>query len=45
MPFNAIAGEDARIEGDEARVVFDPANMHIYVDGRRVEGKPAAGAA
>jgi glycerol transport system ATP-binding protein len=45
LPFTAIAGEDASIEGDEARIVFDPANMHIYVDGRRVEGKPAAGAA
>ena len=41
LPFNAIAGEDARIEGDQTRVIFDPANLHIYVDGRRVEGAPA----
>ncbi len=45
LPFNAIAGEDARIEGDQARVVFDPANVHVYVDGRRVKGVPAVGAA
>jgi glycerol transport system ATP-binding protein len=44
--FNAIAGEDARIEGDRANVVLDPANIHIYADSRRVEGEPArAGAA
>jgi glycerol transport system ATP-binding protein len=40
-PFNAIAGEEARIDGDTARVVFDPSNVHVYADGRRVEGAPA----
>ncbi len=39
--FNAIAGEDARIEGDRANVVLDPSNIHIYADSRRVEGEPA----
>ncbi len=36
--FNAIAGEDARIEGERASVIFDPASVHIYADGRLVEG-------
>ncbi len=41
--FNAIAAEDARIEGDRAHVVFDPANLHVYSGGRLVEGRPIAG--
>jgi glycerol transport system ATP-binding protein len=45
-PFNAIADEDAEIADDRASVVLDPANVHIYADGRLVEGKPlSAGAA
>ena len=45
-PFNAIADEDAELRDDRASVVLDPANVHIYADGRLVEGKPlAAGAA
>ncbi|HEX9906766.1 MAG TPA: ABC transporter ATP-binding protein [Propylenella sp.] len=45
-PFNAIADEDAEISDDRASVVLDPANVHIYADGRLVEGKPlSAGAA
>ena len=44
--FNAIADEDAEIRDDRASVVLDPANVHIYADGRLVEGKPfSAGAA
>ncbi|MBV9496894.1 MAG: ABC transporter ATP-binding protein, partial [Acidobacteria bacterium] len=44
--FSAIASEDAEIGGDRANVVLDPRNIHIYADGRLVEGKPlAAGAA
>jgi glycerol transport system ATP-binding protein len=44
--FNAIADEEARIEGDQIRVILDPANIHIYADSRRVEGEPSgAGAA
>ena len=44
--FNAIASEEARIDGDRANVLLDPANIHIYADSRRVEGEPArAGAA
>jgi glycerol transport system ATP-binding protein len=39
--FNAIAGEDARIDGDQTRIILDPANIHIYADGRLVEGEPA----
>ena len=42
--FNVIADEDAEIDGDDrASVVFDPANVHIYADGRLVEGKPLGG--
>jgi len=33
---NALASGDARIEGDAARVVFDPAHIHLYADGHRV---------
>jgi glycerol transport system ATP-binding protein len=45
-PFNAIADEDAEIRDDRASVVFEPANVHIYANGRLVEGQPlAAGAA
>jgi glycerol transport system ATP-binding protein len=39
--FNAIAGEEARIDGDQTRILLDPANIHIYADSRRVEGEPA----
>jgi glycerol transport system ATP-binding protein len=38
--FNAIAGEEARIDGDQTRILLDPANIHIYADSRRVEGEP-----
>jgi glycerol transport system ATP-binding protein len=44
--FNAIAGEEARIDGDRTSVILDPASIHIYADSRRLEGEPAkAGAA
>ena len=36
--FNAIADEDAEIADDRASVVLDPAHVHIYADGRLVEG-------
>jgi glycerol transport system ATP-binding protein len=39
--FNAIAGDDARIEDDRTNVLLDPANIHIYADSRRIEGEPA----
>ncbi len=38
---NAIADEDAEIADDRARLVLDPANVHIYADSRRVAGTPA----
>jgi glycerol transport system ATP-binding protein len=44
-PFNAIADEDAELKDDRASVILDPANLHIYADGRLVEGQPIAGAA
>jgi glycerol transport system ATP-binding protein len=41
--FNAIAGEEARIDGAHAQVVLDPANIHIYADGRLLDGnRPGA---
>ena len=39
-PFNAISEDDAAIEADGMRVVFDPAYLHVYADGRLVEGMP-----
>ncbi len=38
--FNAIAGDDVRIEGDSTNVMLDPANIHIYADSRRLDGEP-----
>lgn len=38
--FNAIADEDSDITDDRAGVVLDPENVHIYADGRLVEGRP-----
>jgi glycerol transport system ATP-binding protein len=44
--FNAIADEDAEIVDDRASVVLDRSRIHIYADGRLVEGLPVgAGAA
>jgi glycerol transport system ATP-binding protein len=40
--FNAIAPEEGAIDGDRARVVFDPEHLHVYADGRLVEGEPTA---
>jgi len=28
------------ISGSEAKVLFEPSRTHIYVDDRRVEGRP-----
>jgi glycerol transport system ATP-binding protein len=36
---NVIAAEDARIDGDHARIVFDPGHLHVYADGHLVAGK------
>jgi glycerol transport system ATP-binding protein len=33
---NVIAAEDARIDGDKARIVFEPGHVHLYVDGHLV---------
>jgi glycerol transport system ATP-binding protein len=41
--FNAIAPEEAALDDDHATVVFEPEHVHIYADGRRVEGRPAEG--
>ena len=34
----AIADENAEIPADGAGAIFDPAHLHVYVDGHRVEG-------
>ena len=36
---NVLAAEDARIDGDHARIVFDPGHVHVYADGHLVGGK------
>ena len=36
-PLNVLAGESAAISGDEARISFDPAHVHLYADGHLVE--------
>jgi glycerol transport system ATP-binding protein len=33
-----VADEDTVIDGDEARIVFDPDHVHIYADSQLVEG-------
>jgi glycerol transport system ATP-binding protein len=38
--FNAIADEDAEIADDRASVLLDQSHVHIYADGRLVEGTP-----
>jgi glycerol transport system ATP-binding protein len=38
--FRAIASEDAEIRDDRANVAFDLAKVHVYADGRLVEGQP-----
>ena len=39
QPLVATVPEGMSIEGGEARVRFDPARTHVYVDDRRVEGQ------
>jgi len=44
--FSAIAAEDAEIRDGLTNIVLDPSHLHIYADGRIVEGKSQpAGAA
>ncbi len=38
QPLVATLPHDFSIEGDEARVQFEPSRMHIYLDERRVAG-------
>jgi glycerol transport system ATP-binding protein len=38
-PLNVIAAEDARIDGDEARILFEPGHVHLYADGHLVGGE------
>jgi glycerol transport system ATP-binding protein len=42
LRLNALASGDAHFDGDEARLIFDPAHIHVYADGHRVE-PPQAG--
>ena len=41
LPLNIVAPEEARIAGDEARIRFDPDQVHVYADGHLVEGEAA----
>jgi glycerol transport system ATP-binding protein len=34
---NALASGDMRIDGDDARLLFDPSHVHVYADGHRVD--------
>jgi glycerol transport system ATP-binding protein len=36
LPLNVLAGDDARIDGDRARIVFEPGHIHVYADGHLV---------
>jgi glycerol transport system ATP-binding protein len=38
---NVLAAEDARIDGDRARIVLDPQHVHLYADGHLVGAAPA----
>jgi glycerol transport system ATP-binding protein len=35
---NVVAPEDARIEGDASRILFQPGHVHLYADGHLVGG-------
>jgi glycerol transport system ATP-binding protein len=39
LALNAVLPEDARLDGDETRIAFDPARLHLYLDGRIVSGE------
>jgi glycerol transport system ATP-binding protein len=39
QPVVATVPAGVKIEGSEARVRFDPARTHLYVDEHRVEGR------
>jgi glycerol transport system ATP-binding protein len=36
IALNVVAPEDARIEADKARIVFEPGHVHLYADGHLV---------
>jgi len=38
VPLAVVADEDTVIDGDKARIVFDPDHVHIYADSQLVEG-------
>lgn len=39
LPFNVVLGEDVEIRGTDPRLVFDPARVHVYVDGHIHDGR------
>ncbi|GGH29465.1 ABC transporter ATP-binding protein [Alsobacter metallidurans] len=41
-PMAATVGEDSAFDSDRAVLRLDPARIHIYADGRRVDGEGAA---
>ncbi|MGF7159253.1 glycerol transport system ATP-binding protein [Rhodoligotrophos appendicifer] len=38
---NVIAPEEAKIDGDQARIVLDPGHLHVYSGGHLVQGRAA----
>ena len=38
VPLNVIAAADATIDGNHARIVFEPDHVHLYADGHLVGG-------
>jgi glycerol transport system ATP-binding protein len=44
-PIAAVLPEDATVDGSETRVSFVPERVHVYADGRLVEGTPTGGRA
>ncbi len=39
LPLSAVLPEEARLDGDETRIAFDPAHLHLYLDGRILSGE------
>jgi glycerol transport system ATP-binding protein len=38
VQLNVVAPEDARIDGDASRILFQPGHVHLYADGHLVGG-------
>lgn len=45
MPLAVLAPESSRLSGDDARLVADPTQIHVYADGHLVEASRMSGRA